>query len=231
MRNGAYVTPGTQLLFLVPFDVWVIANFKEAQTGRVRIGQPATFRADALGNARFHGHVQNLAPAAGSEFAVLKPDNATGNFVKVAQRIAVRISIDRDQPLAKRLRPGMSVVVSINDARSARRMKPPLPIFALSIALVGCAGGPRSKLPKLSRCSRLQAGAQMPALLRPSTRNGGRDSAIPSSRAGSTRHSPTTPISRSPWHEYAKRAPMCSSPDRSYIPRWKLSSAAAARQR
>jgi multidrug resistance efflux pump len=114
VRNGAYVTPGTQLLFLVPSDVWVIANFKEAQTRNMRVGQPATFRADALGRTKFRGHVQNLAPAAGSEFAVLKADNATGNFVKVAQRVAVRISIDRGQELARRLRPGMSVEVSIN---------------------------------------------------------------------------------------------------------------------
>ena len=120
VRNGAYVTPGTQLVFLVPHDVWVIANFKEAQTHNMRVGQSATFRADALGNAKFHGHVQNLAPAAGSEFAVLKADNATGNFVKVAQRIAIRISIDANQSLAKRLRPGMSVEVSINTRGAGR---------------------------------------------------------------------------------------------------------------
>jgi multidrug resistance efflux pump len=119
VRNGAYVTPGTQLLFLVPHDVWVVANFKEAQTRNVRIGQPATFRADALGSSKFRGHVQDLAPAAGSEFAVIKADNATGNFVKVAQRISVRIAIDPGQALARRLRPGMSVVVSIN-TRGAR---------------------------------------------------------------------------------------------------------------
>jgi len=114
VRNGAYVTNGTQLLFLVPHDVWVIANFKEAQTRNMRIGQSVTFRADALGEAKFQGRVQNLAPAAGSEFAVIKADNATGNFVKVAQRIAVRISIDPNQALARRLRPGMSVDVSID---------------------------------------------------------------------------------------------------------------------
>ena len=119
VRNGAYVTPGTQLLFLVPHDVWVVANFKEAQTRNMRVGQSATFRADALGRIKFHGHVQNLAPAAGSEFAVIKADNATGNFVKVAQRISVRIAIDPGQALARRLRPGMSVVVSIN-TRGAR---------------------------------------------------------------------------------------------------------------
>jgi multidrug resistance efflux pump len=114
VRDGAYVTPGTQLLFLVPHDVWVIANFKEAQTRDMRVGQPAQFSADALGSTEFHGHVQDLAPAAGSEFAVLRADNATGNFVKVAQRIAIRISIDPGQSLAPRLRPGMSVVVSVN---------------------------------------------------------------------------------------------------------------------
>ncbi|MBW8755436.1 MAG: HlyD family secretion protein [Sphingomonadales bacterium] len=119
VRNGAYVTPGTQLLFMVPHDVWVIANFKEAQTRSMRVGQPATFRVDALGSARLHGHVVNIAPAAGSEFAVIKPDNATGNFVKVAQRIAVRINLDPGQELARRLRPGMSVDVSIDTRRGA----------------------------------------------------------------------------------------------------------------
>jgi multidrug resistance efflux pump len=114
VRNGAYVSPGTQLLFLVPHDVWVIANFKEAQTHAMRVGQPATFRVDALGDTRFTGHIQNLAPAAGSEFAVIKSDNATGNFVKVAQRIAVRIAIDPNQAAARRLRPGMSVEVAID---------------------------------------------------------------------------------------------------------------------
>jgi len=120
VRSGAYVTPGTQLLFLVPHDVWVIANFKEAQTRAMRVGQPATFRVDALGDVRFTGHIQNLSPAAGSEFAVIKSDNATGNFVKVAQRIAVRIAIDPGQAAARRLRPGMSVEVAI-DTRGGDR--------------------------------------------------------------------------------------------------------------
>lgn len=119
VRSGAYVTPGTQLVFLVPRDVWVVANFKEAQTHRMAIGQAARFRVDALGGAELDGHVQNIAPAAGSEFAVLKPDNATGNFVKVAQRIAVRIAVDPGQAAARRLRPGMSVEVSV-DTRGGR---------------------------------------------------------------------------------------------------------------
>lgn len=121
VRVGAYVTAGTQLLSVVPHNVWVIANFKEAQTGKMVIGQRARFTVDALGGAELTGRVENLSPAAGSEFAVLKADNATGNFVKVAQRIAVRIKIDDKQPVAKRLRPGMSVEVHIDTSSGSRR--------------------------------------------------------------------------------------------------------------
>lgn len=113
VRNGAFVTAGTQLMFLVPNDFWIIANFKEAQTSGMRIGQPVTFRVDALNGTKLTGKVENLSPAAGSEFAVLKPDNATGNFVKIPQRIAVRIRIDPGQAAAARLRPGMSVEVRV----------------------------------------------------------------------------------------------------------------------
>ncbi|MEG3143231.1 HlyD family secretion protein [Sphingomonas sp. RT2P30] len=120
VRNGAFVSPGTQLLFLVPHDVWIVANFKEAQTRDMRIGQPVTFRVDALGNVKLRGHVESLAPAAGSEFAVIKSDNATGNFVKVAQRIAVRIAIEPNQSMPRRLQPGMSVEVAI-DTRGGGR--------------------------------------------------------------------------------------------------------------
>jgi multidrug resistance efflux pump len=114
VRNGAYVTAGTQLMFLVPRDFWVIANYKETQTANMRIGQVARLRVDALDGARLTGHIEDLAPAAGSEFAVLRADNATGNFVKVAQRISVRIRIDAGQAQAARLRPGMSVEVAID---------------------------------------------------------------------------------------------------------------------
>jgi multidrug resistance efflux pump len=117
-RLGQYVTSGTQLMFLVPQQLWVIANYKEAQTAHMMPGQPAAFRVDALDHARFTGRVEQLAPAAGSEFAVIQADNATGNFVKVAQRIAVKISIDPGQPLAERLRPGMSVEAEV-DTRAA----------------------------------------------------------------------------------------------------------------
>jgi len=114
VRLGQFVTSGTQLTSLVPPRVWVSANFKEAQTARIVPGQPATVRVDALGGAELRGVVERLAPAAGSEFSVIRPDNTTGNFVKVAQRITVRIAIDTRDPLYRRLSPGMSVEARID---------------------------------------------------------------------------------------------------------------------
>lgn len=113
-RVGQYVTAGSQLLFLVPDALWVVANFKEGQTWQMRIGQPATFAVDAFQGEVLRGHVEEIAPATGSEFSVLRPDNASGNFTKVVQRLPVRIAIDADQPLAARLRPGMSVVAKVD---------------------------------------------------------------------------------------------------------------------
>jgi multidrug resistance efflux pump len=114
VRIGQYVTAGTQLMSLVPQDVWIIANFKETQLDGMKVGQPAYFTVDALQHERMTGHVESFSPAAGSEFAVIRPDNATGNFTKIAQRVGVRIAIDPGQPLAASLSPGMSVVVSID---------------------------------------------------------------------------------------------------------------------
>jgi len=85
----------------------------------MRPGQPVTIEVDALDGARLRGRVQRMAPATGSEFAVLRPDNATGNFTKVVQRIPVRISIDPDQPLSERLRPGLSVITSVDTGADA----------------------------------------------------------------------------------------------------------------
>jgi multidrug resistance efflux pump len=116
VRLGAFVNAGAQLTALVPQTMWVVANMKETQMANVRLGQPVSFTVDALNHAKLRGHVEQIAPATGSEFAVIAPDNATGNFVKIEQRIPVRISIDPNQALAQRLRPGMSVVTSIDTA-------------------------------------------------------------------------------------------------------------------
>lgn len=113
VRVGQLVNPGTQLMYLVPEKHWVVANFKEAQTADIRVGQHAKLRIDALGGAELGGTVESVAPAAGSEFSIIKPDTGSGNFVKVPQRIAVRIRIDPDQKLAARLGPGMSVIATV----------------------------------------------------------------------------------------------------------------------
>ncbi|GJI90775.1 HlyD family secretion protein [Duganella hordei] len=125
VRKGAYVNTGAQLMGLVPRQLWVIANLKETQMNGVQVGQSATFKVDALDGALLTGQVERISPATGSEFSVLPADNATGNYVKIAQRIPVRIRIDPGQAKARRLAPGMSVIVSIdtsavlNDADSA----------------------------------------------------------------------------------------------------------------
>lgn len=113
-RLGQYVLAGTQLLALVPRRIWVVANFKETQLAGMKIGQPVTMTVDALQNAKLTGHIERFSPATGSEFSVLRPDNATGNFTKISQRLPVRIRIDPGQPQAERLAPGLSVVVSID---------------------------------------------------------------------------------------------------------------------
>ncbi|GHC66733.1 HlyD family secretion protein [Limoniibacter endophyticus] len=114
VRLGQYVAAGTQLMAIVPHDIWVTANFKETQLYGMRSGQPVRFTVDALNDVEMTGRIERFSPAAGSEFSILKPDNATGNFVKIAQRVAVRIAVDSDQPQIERLAPGMSVVVSVD---------------------------------------------------------------------------------------------------------------------
>jgi len=127
VRRGQYVTAGSQLLFLVPDQLWVVANFKEGQTWRMRIGQPVRFTVDAFEGAALTGHVEQIAPATGSEFSVLRPDNASGNFTKVVQRLPIRIAIDPGQELAKRLRPGMSVTAEVDTGAQPREASQPAP--------------------------------------------------------------------------------------------------------
>jgi len=119
VKLGQYVTPGTQLMALVPAQVWVVANFKEVQTSRMLEGQPARFTVDGLGDAELKGVVERISPATGSEFSVIRADNATGNFTKVPQRLPVRIAVDMNDPHAVRLRPGMSVIASVDTRKAA----------------------------------------------------------------------------------------------------------------
>jgi membrane fusion protein (multidrug efflux system) len=114
LRVGQYVQAGTQLMAVVPLDaVYVVANFKETQLTHVRNGQPVEIRIDSFHDTRLRGHVDSLSPASGLEFALLPPDNATGNFTKIVQRVPVKIALD-DHSLTGLLRPGMSAEPTIN---------------------------------------------------------------------------------------------------------------------
>ncbi|MBG6516426.1 HlyD family secretion protein [Pseudomonas aeruginosa] len=113
-RNGQYVQVGTHLLSLVPDeDIWVQANFKETQVGRMRDGQKARLTFDAFPDTPIDGRIDSLFAASGAQFSLLPPDNATGNFTKVVQRIPVKIVFEADNPLHDRIRPGMSVEAEV----------------------------------------------------------------------------------------------------------------------
>ncbi|MET1068507.1 MAG: HlyD family secretion protein [Pseudomonas prosekii] len=117
VRVGAYVVPGSKLLAVVPLrHAYVVANFQETQLTDVHPGQRVQVRVDTFGGESLRGRVESIAPATGVTFASIKPDNATGNFTKVVQRIPVRIVLDPQQPLAERLRVGMSVEARIDTA-------------------------------------------------------------------------------------------------------------------
>ncbi len=122
VRVGAYVTPGSKILAVVPLaQAYVMANFQETQLTDVQPGQAVQVRVDSLGGAALNGRVESIAPATGVTFAAIKPDNATGNFTKVVQRIPVKIVLEPGQSLAERLRVGMSVEASIDTVSGVSR--------------------------------------------------------------------------------------------------------------
>jgi membrane fusion protein, multidrug efflux system len=114
-RAGAFAGVGSQLIAMVPAQgLWVDANFKENQLAKMHAGESATIQADVLPDVTFHGHVASLAPATGAQFSVLPPENATGNFTKIVQRVPVRIVLDGDASELGRLRPGLSVTARVD---------------------------------------------------------------------------------------------------------------------
>ncbi|AKM32229.1 hemolysin D [Pandoraea faecigallinarum] len=114
-RAGAYAPAGTQLLAIVPaHGLWVDANFKEGQVAHLRPGMPVRIEADVLPGRVFHGRVASLAPATGAQFSVLPPENATGNFTKIVQRVPVRVQLDDDDGRLGTLRPGLSVTAEVD---------------------------------------------------------------------------------------------------------------------
>jgi membrane fusion protein, multidrug efflux system len=113
VRAGQLVSPGTQVISLVQRDIWVQANYKETQVRHIRAGDEAVIKIDAFPGASFRGKVDQVAPASGSQFALLPPDNATGNFTKVVQRVPVKILLQPGNADMDRLRPGLSVIATI----------------------------------------------------------------------------------------------------------------------
>ena len=111
---GQVIQAGQPLMALIPLEeVWITANFKETQLDRMRPGQPATVKVDAYGGREYKGHIDSIAPATGARFSLLPPENATGNFVKVVQRVPVKIVLDPGQDPDHLLRPGLSVVPTV----------------------------------------------------------------------------------------------------------------------
>jgi membrane fusion protein, multidrug efflux system len=120
VRAGQLVSPGTQVLTLVQRNVWVQANYKETQVRHMRAGDGVEIKIDAFPGVVFQGKVDQVAPASGSQFALLPPDNATGNFTKVVQRVPVKIVLQPGQAELDRLRPGLSVIATIRASGAAR---------------------------------------------------------------------------------------------------------------
>jgi membrane fusion protein (multidrug efflux system) len=122
VKPGQFVGVGGQITTLTPLpNVWVVANYKETQLTHMAMGQKAEIRVDTFPGRKLRGHVLAFAPGAGSQFSLLPPDNATGNFTKVVQRVAVKIAIDDTDGLTDLLRPGMSVVATVETRGSGRR--------------------------------------------------------------------------------------------------------------
>jgi membrane fusion protein (multidrug efflux system) len=118
------------VIAVVPLpNIWVIANFKETQMTNIRVGQPARITVDAFPDLTLTGHVENWSPATGSTFALLPPDNATGNFTKVVQRVPVKIVLDRHSALGVLVRPGMSVEATVDTGAPPVQAERPAPVI------------------------------------------------------------------------------------------------------
>jgi membrane fusion protein, multidrug efflux system len=120
VRLGQFVNVGTQVIAVLPLpNIWALANFKETQMTNIRVGQPARVTVDAFPDLKLTGHVDSWSPGTGSTFALLPPDNATGNFTKVVQRVPVKIVLDNNPSLGALVRPGMSVEATIDTGAGA----------------------------------------------------------------------------------------------------------------
>ncbi len=134
VEAGDYLSAGQQILSLVPKEVWVVANFKESQLKNMKPGQPVTVAIDALGGREFRAHVDSVQAGSGAQFSLLPPENATGNFVKVVQRVPVKIVFDGPLPADKVIGPGLSVTPNVQVSQFT------LPVWAAALLAVFIAG-------------------------------------------------------------------------------------------
>jgi membrane fusion protein (multidrug efflux system) len=130
VEPGDYLQAGQQVLSLVPSEVWVVANFKESQLEDMAPGQPATVAVDALGGRKFRAHVDSIQAGSGAQYSLLPPENATGNFVKVVQRVPVKIVFDEPLPEDKVIGPGLSVIPSVQTSKFT------FPVWAMAVIAV-----------------------------------------------------------------------------------------------
>jgi membrane fusion protein (multidrug efflux system) len=133
---GDYVQAGQQLMSIVPADIWVVANFKESQLKKMKPGQPVLIEIDALGGKDFRGHVDSVQAGSGAAFSLLPPENATGNYVKVVQRVPVKILFDEALPAGHVIGPGLSVTPDVQVSPFAL---PEWAIGLLALILTGVA--------------------------------------------------------------------------------------------
>jgi membrane fusion protein (multidrug efflux system) len=134
VEAGDYLEVGQQIMSIVPEEVWVIANFKESQLDKMRAGQPATVEIDALGGREFAAHVDSIQAGSGAQFSLLPPENATGNFVKVVQRVPVKIVFNEQLPEGFVVGPGLSVTPSVQVSKFA------VPAWLIALAAIVLAG-------------------------------------------------------------------------------------------
>ena len=134
VEPGNYLEVGQQILSIVPVEVWVVANFKESQLDKMRVGQLTTVEIDALGGREFRAHVDSIQAGSGASFSLLPPENATGNFVKVVQRVPVKIVFDEALPEGFVIGPGLSVTPSVQVSKFV------LPLWLLAIVAIMIAG-------------------------------------------------------------------------------------------
>ncbi len=134
VEPGDYLDKGQQIMSLVPMEVWVVANFKESQLKNMRPGQPVTVAIDALGGRKFSAHVDSVQAGSGAQFSLLPPENATGNYVKVVQRVPVKIVFDEPLPAGHVIGPGLSVTPSVRVSEFS------LPAWLIALAAMVIAG-------------------------------------------------------------------------------------------